>query len=187
MITDWPAGADRSHRERRGCRAGGRLVRHRDRVLRAGRRGCRRCASGSEDLSSPWERVLYGNSAIKRYRGGFFFPSAFSAKSAPPGRHLLCAEAPSRSNQPGRQWRSWAEAKQVIDTIVDYLHDYYADLEDCIEWSSYQNTDPPSIMAWYAKPFYRHPVKVDTIDGLYVASASAEGDGRSETSKPARR
>ena len=130
-----------------------------------------------EDLSSPWERVLYGNGAVKRYRGGFFFPSAFSPKSAPPGRHLLCAEAPSRSSQPGRQWRSWAEAKQAIDAIVEHLHDYYADLEDCIEWSSYQNTDPPSIMAWYAKPFYRHPVKVDTIDGLYVASASAEGDG----------
>jgi phytoene dehydrogenase-like protein len=130
-----------------------------------------------EDLSSPWERVLYGNGAVKRYRGGFFFPSAFSAKSAPPGRHLLCAEVPSRSSQPGRQWRSWAEAKRQIDAIVDYLHDYYADLEDCTEWSSYQNTDPPSIMAWYAKPFYRHPVKVDTIDGLYVASASAEGDG----------
>lgn len=130
-----------------------------------------------EDLSSPWERVLYGNGAIKRYRGGFFFPSAFSPSSAPPGRHLLCAEAPSRSSHPGRQWRSWAEAKRMIDAIVDYLHDYYADLEECIEWSAYQSTDPPSIMAWYAKPFYRHPVKVDTIDGLYVASASAEGDG----------
>ena len=131
----------------------------------------------AEDLSSPWERVLYGNGAVKRYRGGFFFPSAFSPQSAPPGRYLLCAEAPSRSNQPGRQWRSWAEAKRAIDAIVDYLHDYYADLDECIEWSSYQNTDPPSIMAWYAKPFYRHPVKVETIDGLYIASASAEGDG----------
>jgi phytoene dehydrogenase-like protein len=130
-----------------------------------------------EDLSSPWERILYGNSMIKRFRGGFFYPSAFSPRSAPPGRHLLCAEAVGRSNQPGRQWRNWAEAKRAIDAIVGYLHHYYSDLEDCIEWSSYQNTDPPSISTWYTKPIFRHPVKIETIDGLYVASASAEGDG----------
>jgi hypothetical protein len=130
-----------------------------------------------EDLSSPWERVLYGNSMIKRFRGGFFYPSAFSPRSAPPGRHLLCAEAVARSNQPGRQWRSWREAKQAIDSIVDYLHDYYGDLEDCIDWSSYQSTDPPSISTWYTKPILRHPVKVETLDGLYMANASAEGDG----------
>ena len=130
-----------------------------------------------EDLSSPWERVLYGNSRIKRFRGGFFYPSAFSPRSAPPGRHLLCAEAVGRSNQPGHQWRNWAEAKTAIDSIVDYLHAYYADLEDCTEWSSYQSTTPPSISTWYTKPIFRHPVKVETLDGLYVASASAEGDG----------
>jgi phytoene dehydrogenase-like protein len=130
-----------------------------------------------EDLSSPWERVLYGNSMIKRFRGGFFYPSAFSPRSAPPGRHLLCAEAVARSNQPGRQWRNWAEAKAAIDSIVDYLHDYYADLEECTDWSSYQSTDPPSISTWYTKPIFRHPVKVETLDGLYMANASAEGDG----------
>ena len=130
-----------------------------------------------EDLSSPWERILFGNSLIKRFRGGFFFPSAFSPKSAPPGKHLLCAEAVARSNQPGREWRRWEDAKCEIDKIVDYLHDYYEDLDGCIEWSSYQNTTPPSISSWYTKPIYRHPVKIETIDGLYVASASAEGDG----------
>ena len=121
-----------------------------------------------EDLSSPWERVLHGNSRIKRFRGGFFYPSAFSPRSAPPGKHLLCAEAVGRSNQPGRQWRNWAEAKKAIDSIVDYLHEYYSDLEECTEWSSYQSTTPPSILTWYTKPVLRHPVKVETIDGLYV-------------------
>ena len=89
-------------------------------------------ASGKiEDLSSPWERLLFGNSTIKRFRGGFFFPSSFSPRSAPPGKHLLCVEAVGRSNQPGRQWRSWAEAKAAIDSMVDYLHHYYSDLEAC--------------------------------------------------------
>jgi hypothetical protein len=60
---------------------------------------------------------------------------------------------------------------------VDYLHTYYGDLEECTEWSSYQSTAPPSIMTWYTKPIFRHPVKVETLDGLYVASATAEGDG----------
>jgi phytoene dehydrogenase-like protein len=131
----------------------------------------------AEDLSSPWERVLYGNSMIKRFRGGFFYPSAFSSRCAPPGRHLLCVEAVGRSNQPGRQWRSWTEAKKAVDSMVDYLHEYYLDLEDCTEWAAYQNTNPPSISTWYSKPVLRHPVKIETIDGLYMASASAEGDG----------
>lgn len=130
-----------------------------------------------EDLASPWERVLHGTSRIKRFRGGFYYPSAFSARSAPPGKHLLCAEAVGRSNQPGRQWRTWSEARRAIDAIVDYLHEYYVDLADCTEWSSYQSTTPPSISTWYSKPVLRHPVKVETIDGLYLASATAEGDG----------
>ena len=130
-----------------------------------------------EDLSSPWERVLFGNSALKRFRGGFFYPSAFSPRSAPPERHLLCAEAVGRGNQPGHKWRNWSEAKKAIDSIVDYLHDYYSDLEEVTEWSSYQYTTPPSISTWYTRPVLRHPVKVDSIDGLYMASASAEGDG----------
>lgn len=130
-----------------------------------------------EDLSSPWERVLFGKGAIKRFRGGFFYPSSFSPRSAPAGRHLLCAEAVARGNQPGRKWRNWEEARGAIDSIVEYLHDYYRDLEEVTEWSSYQYTTPPSISSWYARPVRRHPVKVDSIDGLYVASASAEGDG----------
>jgi phytoene dehydrogenase-like protein len=135
-------------------------------------------ASGEvEDLSSPWERILWGNGAVKRFHGGFYFPSAFSKKSAPPGKHLLVAEAVGSSSQPGREWQRWADAKRHVDSMVDYLFDYYADLEDCIEWSSYQLTDPPSILTWYIKPIYRHPVKIETIDGLYMASASAEGNG----------
>lgn len=43
--------------------------------------------------------------------------------------------------------------------------------------SSYQSTDLPSISTWYTKPICRHPVKTESLDGLYVASASAEGDG----------
>ncbi len=130
-----------------------------------------------EDLSSPWERLLYGKGSIKRFRGGFFYPSAFSPRSAPPGKHLLCVEAVGRGNQPGRQWRTWAEAKAVVDSMVGYLHEYYRDLEPCTEWSAYQNTTPPSISTWYTKPVLRHPVKIESIDGLYMASASAEGDG----------
>ncbi|MDG2002567.1 MAG: NAD(P)-binding protein [Novosphingobium sp.] len=130
-----------------------------------------------EDLSSPWERILWGNGAIRRFYGGFYFPSAFSQKSAPPGKHQLVVETVGSSNQPGREWRRWADARKVVDSMVDYLFDYYSDLEDCVEWSSYQRTDPPSILTWYIKPIYRHPVKIDTIDGLYMASASAEGNG----------
>jgi phytoene dehydrogenase-like protein len=136
-----------------------------------------RSTGKTEDLASPWERLLYGKGLIKRFRGGFFYPSSFSPRSAPPGKHLLCVEAVGRGNQRGRQWRSWAEAKAVVDSMVGYLHEYYSDLEACTEWSAYQNTTPPSISTWYTKPVLRHPVKIESIDGLYMASASAEGDG----------
>lgn len=130
-----------------------------------------------EDLSSPWHRVLLGEGALKRCHGGFYFPSGFSAKAAPPGKHLLGAEICATGEADGRGWPRWADAKHAVDLLVDHLHRYYADLDDCIEWSRYQYVTPPQYLSWYAKPVYRHPVRVTTVDGLYVASSTAEGIG----------
>ncbi|BBZ14803.1 hypothetical protein MBRA_49980 (plasmid) [Mycobacterium branderi] len=130
-----------------------------------------------EDHASPWQRIFRGRADVKHAYGGWFFTSAFSRNSAPPGKHLLTfwLETFSESGKPG--WRSWADARADLDVAIDYLHQYYADLDECVEWSRYQYKTPPSWLSWYLKPAYRHPVKVSTIDGFYVASATAETKG----------
>ncbi|ORA40325.1 hypothetical protein BST20_07200 [Mycobacterium branderi] len=137
----------------------------------------RRSDGEVEDHASPWQRIFRGRADVKHAYGGWFFTSAFSRNSAPPGKHLLTfwLETFSESGKPG--WRSWADARADLDVAIDYLHQYYADLDECVEWSRYQYKTPPSWLSWYLKPAYRHPVKVSTIDGFYVASATAETKG----------
>jgi hypothetical protein len=61
--------------------------------------------------------------------------------------------------------------------LVDHLGDSAFMYNATQELLRRQNTNPPSISTWYSKPVLRHPVKIETIDGLYMASASAEGVG----------
>ena len=130
-----------------------------------------------EDSSSPWQRILSGADAVRAFHGGFYFPSLSAPRSAPPGKQLLCVEIVASGEEAGRKWASWEAAQQAIDRNVAYLHHYYGDLEECIEWSRYQYVTPPQYLSWYAKPIHRHPVKVGSIGGLYVAASSSEGVG----------
>ena len=136
----------------------------------------RRSDGAVEDNSAPWQRILYGHNAIRECHGGFHFPSSFSSRSAPEGKHLLCVEMVA-SGEGGRRWRSFRDARQSIDMNLEYLRRYYSDLDECVEWSSYQYIAAPQYLSWYGKPVRRHPVAVSTIGGLYVASSSAETRG----------
>lgn len=136
----------------------------------------RRSDAKPEDNSSPWQRILYGRDAVRRFHGGFYFPSMLSRASAPPRKHLLGVEIVA-SGECGRAWTSFATAKAALDRNLAYLREYYRDLDDCVEWAHYQYTTPPQYLSWYGKPIARHPVAVSTIDGLYVAASSAEGVG----------
>jgi phytoene dehydrogenase-like protein len=137
----------------------------------------RRVDGQVEDMPG-WHRVLYGDQAVKRYHGGFHFTSAYSARAAPPGKHLLNIAFPHWGEGDGRRWRRWSDAKFAIDRTIDYLRtSYYVDLEECIEWNRYQWESAPQILTWCLKPVYRHPVKVATIEGLYLASSTTEGLG----------
>jgi phytoene dehydrogenase-like protein len=128
----------------------------------------------TEDFSTPWHRMFRGRGDVRQCYGGWMFPSAFSRRSAPPGKHLLTmwTEPVTESGQPG--WPRWKDAEEALDLGVDYLTHYYSDLEDCIEWSRYQYVSRPAVLLWYARPVYRHPTKISTIDGLFVGSASSE-------------
>lgn len=136
-----------------------------------------RGTGAKEDCSSPWHRIFWGTGDVRKVYGGWMFPSEFSRRAAPEGRHLLSmwTEPLSESGQPG--WRRWRDAEAALEVGVEYLDHYYADLDQCLEWSRFQYVSRPAWLGWYARSGYRHPVRVSTVDGLYACGADAEGIG----------
>jgi phytoene dehydrogenase-like protein len=129
-------------------------------------------ATGEVETFTGWQRVQYGEAALKRYQGGFYWASSQHKRTAPPGRHLLQAMISHHG-----VFDHWVDAKAAIDQTIDYLHHFYLDLEDCAVWSEYQYAPAPQANTWFLKPVLRHPVKVYTVDGLYCVASSAESFG----------
>jgi phytoene dehydrogenase-like protein len=121
-----------------------------------------------------WQRITLGTGSKKSYFGGFHWPSFYHRHSAPDGKHLLMVSVPHTGNE---CYAHWKDAKAAVDLALSYVRGFYGDLEDCVEWSSYQWVAPPQVHTWYLKPVFRHPIKVSTLRGLYVAAASSEGTG----------
>jgi phytoene dehydrogenase-like protein len=134
----------------------------------------RRSDGQVEDMPG-WHRVLFGRQAVKRYHGAFQFASCHTPTIAPPGRHLMEVVISHWGEGEGRRWRRWKDARAAIDRILDYVRWYYDDLDDCIEWSSYQYLSGPEMRACHLKAVPRHPVKVATVEGLYMAGSTSEG------------
>ena len=131
----------------------------------------RRRVDGRIEDHLSWQRLVYGEGAVKSYYGGYHFPSSVSSRSAPPGKHLMVLTLPTHGEY---RWSSFHEAKKALDVSLDYLRDYYIDLDDCAEWGRYQYMQD-QVMGWNLKPVRRLPIKVSTLEGLYVASATTEG------------
>jgi phytoene dehydrogenase-like protein len=136
----------------------------------------RRSDGETEDMPG-WHRMLWGDQAVKRYHGAFQFASCHSAHIAPEGKHLMEVVISHWGEGEGKRWRHWRDARTAIDRILDYVRWYYVDLDDCVEWSRYQYLSGPEMRACYLKPVARHPVKVTTIEGLYMAGPTSEGLG----------
>jgi phytoene dehydrogenase-like protein len=136
----------------------------------------RRSDGQPEDMPG-WHRVLWGDEAVKRYHGAFQFASCHAPRIAPPGKHLLEVVISHWGEGEGRRWRHWRDARVAVDRILEYVRWYYSDLDDCVEWSRYQYLSGPEMRACYLKPVARHPVKVTTIEGLYMAGPTSEGLG----------
>jgi phytoene dehydrogenase-like protein len=134
----------------------------------------RRSDGQTEDMPG-WHRVLWGDQAVKRYHGAFQFASCHSPQIAPAGKHLLEVVISHWGEGEGRRWRHWRDAKIAIDRIIEYVRWYYSDLDDCVDWSRYQYLSGPEMRACYLKPVPRHPVKVATLEGLYLAGSTTEG------------
>ena len=136
----------------------------------------RRSDGQTEDMPG-WHRILWGDQTVKRYHGAFQFASCHSPQIAPDGKHLLEVVISHWGEGEGKRWQHWRDAQRAIDRILDYVRWYYVDVDDCVEWSRYQYLAGPEMRACYLKPVPRHPVKVSTVEGLYLAGSTSEGSG----------
>jgi phytoene dehydrogenase-like protein len=129
-------------------------------------------ATGETESHEGWNRVLEGDD--KRYLGGFHFPSLSSRASAPEGKHLIHAFVGRwLSENPDD---SWAGIRKKVDRVVAHLHEYYADLEECIEWSAIQHLAAPAFLSWYWAPLRRHGLAIPGCESVYIASTTIESD-----------
>jgi hypothetical protein len=129
-------------------------------------------STGEPEDHVGWNRVLVGPE--RRYNGGFHLPSLGSRAAAPDGKHLLHAFVARwlrRDERPG-----WGETRGAVDRIVAHLRDFYADFEECVEWSAHQLIERPACLAWYWAPVERHGVEVPGCQGLSLASTTFESE-----------
>ncbi|HLK10633.1 MAG TPA: FAD-dependent oxidoreductase [Candidatus Binatia bacterium] len=131
-------------------------------------------ATGRPDDHAGWNRFLLGAAGERRYAGGYHLPSLTSRRAAPPGKHLLSWVMARFFDGGTTAGPPWTAARAHLDAAIAYLRRYYADLDDCIEWSAYQYVTAPQSMSWAWAPLERHGLTVPGIEGLLLASATLE-------------
>jgi len=124
------------------------------------------------DKSPVWNRLQRGPGW--EYGGGWFFPSLYSEKTAPKGKHLLCAEFGTNGQGP---FKSFKEAKEGLDSLLGYMREYYKDLDEVTEWSEYFLNKAPTIADWIFTGIPLAPMKCPTINGLYFVGQTVEVPG----------
>src|SRR2546425_172410 len=129
-------------------------------------------ASGRPEDHAGWNRLLAGPE--RAYRGGYQITSLTSRRAAPPGRHLLALVMARFFRGGSTAGQPWSAARAALDEAIAYLHRFYADLDACLEWSTYQYVTAPQSMSWAWAPVVRHGLEVPGIDGLYLASSTLE-------------
>jgi phytoene dehydrogenase-like protein len=129
-------------------------------------------ATGRPDTHAGWNRLLYGPE--RAYRGGYQLTSLLSRRAAPPGKHLLCLVMARFHRGGATAGVPWSATRRELDQAIAYLHHFYADLDESLEWSAYQYVAAPQAMSWAWAPVRRHPLEIPGIAGLFVASATVE-------------
>jgi len=129
-------------------------------------------ATGVREHHAGWNRLLGGPQ--RAYRGGYQITSLTSRRAAPPGKHLLelvmarFLRGGSTAGQP------WTAARAELDEAIAYLGRFYADLDECLEWSAYQYVTAPQSTSWAWAPLRRHALEVAGIHGLLLAGSTLE-------------
>jgi phytoene dehydrogenase-like protein len=129
-------------------------------------------ATGRPDDHPGWNRFLLGPE--RRYAGGYHIPSLTSRRAAPPGKHLLSWVMARFFDGGTTSGPPWTAARAHLDMAITYLREFYADLDDCLEWSAYQYVAAPQSMSWSWAPVKRHGLEVPGMAGLLFASSTLE-------------
>src|SRR5438876_807511 len=129
-------------------------------------------ATGRPEHHAGWNRLLWGPERV--YRGGWQITSMTSRRAAPPGKHLLSLVMARFFRGGSTAGQPWSAARQQLDQAIAYLRRFYADLDDCLEWSAYQYVAAPQTMSWAWAPVRRHGLTVPTIRGLLLAGSTLE-------------
>jgi phytoene dehydrogenase-like protein len=128
--------------------------------------------TGKPEHHAGWNRLLAG--AERAYRGGYQITSMSSRRAAPPGKHLLSLVMARFFLGGTSAGEPWSAARARVDEAVDYLRRFYADLDECVEWSRHQYVTAPQTTSWAWAPVRRHGLTVDGLDGLYLAGSTIE-------------
>ena len=135
--------------------------------------------TGETESFDGWNRLLVG--VEREFSGGFHLPSLGSRRAAPEGKHLLHCMIMRWVRRD--EERPWDVLEATLERARNYLHHYYSDLEDCIDWHADQYIRRPAMTGWYWAPVKRHGVEVTNCENLYLAGATVESNaGPSEIS-----
>src|SRR6266852_4421014 len=128
--------------------------------------------SGRAEHHAGWNRLLWGPE--RAYRGGWQITSMTSRRAAPPGKHLLSLVMARWFRGGSTAGQPWTAARAQLDQAIGYLRRFFADLDDCVEWSAYQYVAAPQSMSWAWAPVRRHGLTAPTIRGLLIAGSTLE-------------
>jgi len=135
-------------------------------------------ATGKKDDYASFQRVVVGPD--RDYGGGWLLSSLATPTVAPPGRHLItfmyCSGGSIYEKHP--PFQSFSEAKEKITSrTVACARNYYSDLDQITEWTSFKYHKAPSQLGWCFSPIEKAPVKCPSVEGLYFVSGSTEVAG----------
>jgi phytoene dehydrogenase-like protein len=129
-------------------------------------------ATGEPDRHAGWNRLLAGTA--RSYRGGYQITSLTSRRSAPPGKHILQMVIARWLRGGSTAGQPWTAARGELEESIAYLRRFYADLDECVEWSAYQYAAAPQTTSWAWAPVKRHELTVPGIEGLFLAGSTLE-------------
>jgi phytoene dehydrogenase-like protein len=127
----------------------------------------RRRQDGALDDFSGWNRVFYPD---RTFGGGWNIPSIASHRQAPPGKHLLAALRVEHG--------SYAQLKDKLSVLVEYLDGFYSDLGSKVDWVEHQWYPESS---WFEVAFTTgwRPQPQTPIPGFLLCGYTTDTNGTS--------
>jgi phytoene dehydrogenase-like protein len=120
---------------------------------------------GAADESSAFHRLMFPG---LQYGGGWKIVSNAQAGTAPPGKHLLAVYF--------GKGVPFAESHAGLTRTRAYVNEYYANLDEIVEWHEYQWIPEAHSMGWAYKVDDRAPQRTP-VAGLYLSGYTTDVEG----------